>query len=67
MEQRKPETFALTLRLPSDLQARLDATARKLHMNRTNFIVKSINRNLKYCAEVELPLISTEIQEVLST
>jgi predicted transcriptional regulator len=66
MEKRKAETFALTLRLPSDLKERLDSTARKLFMNRTNFIIKSLNRNLQFCTDVELPQIeSTHIREIL--
>lgn len=68
MEKRTPDTFALTLRLPSDLRERLDAAAQKLRMTRTSLILKSLHRNLRYCAEVELPQIeSANIQEILST
>ena len=66
MEKRKAETFALTLRLPSELKERLDTTARKLYMTRTNLILKSLNRNLQFCNDVEVPKIeSAHIREVL--
>jgi uncharacterized protein (DUF1778 family) len=66
MEQRNPDLFSLTLRVPKDTQDHIDKAARTLRMTRTDWIRKAISRNLKYCLEVELPLVESQrIQEVL--
>ena len=57
MDQRNPETYALTLRLPKNAVESIDEIATALSMSRTGWIRKAINRSVMFAKIHELPLV----------
>jgi metal-responsive CopG/Arc/MetJ family transcriptional regulator len=57
MEQRNQDIAAVILRLPKAMLSELDRTAELLRMNRTEYIRKSLTRNLEFSRKNEIPLV----------
>ncbi len=49
----------MTLRMPADMAKAVSNSARILNMTKSDFLRKSVKRNLEYVAKNELPLIET--------
>ena len=49
----------MTLRMPADMARAVATSAKILNMNKTQFLIKSVKRNLDYVTKNEIPLIET--------
>jgi hypothetical protein len=52
-------TVEMTLRMPPDMAKAVTNSARALSMSKSDFVRKSLKRNLDYVLKNELPLIET--------
>ena len=61
-------TVEMTLRMPPDMAKAVTNSARALSMTKSDFVRKSVKRNLEYCFKNEIQLIegNSRIKEALA-